>query len=153
MVHLGQASVTTNPLPAHITHAVPPPTNSMHSIDFVELDDHIHMLSWDESEPEPILSNETYEIGNVILGPWMSTPFRLIPEAASVQTTTIESSIFPHYSMQTPFVLIPDVDEVRTLYVNVPHTPCVDDAHTSDVQYVIHWGRVVRQQPPAAARP
>ena len=58
VVHLGQPSVTMNPLPTHTTHAVPPPTNSMHSIDFVELDDHIHMLSWDESEPEPIVSDK-----------------------------------------------------------------------------------------------
>ena len=51
-----------NPLSAHTTHVVPPPTDSMHSIDFVELDDHIHMLSWDESELKPIVSNEIYEI-------------------------------------------------------------------------------------------
>ncbi|RVX02866.1 hypothetical protein CK203_023165 [Vitis vinifera] len=45
LVHLGQPSVTTNSLPAHTTHAVPSPTDSMHSIDFFEFDDHIHMLS------------------------------------------------------------------------------------------------------------
>uniref|UniRef100_F6HJX9 Uncharacterized protein n=1 Tax=Vitis vinifera TaxID=29760 RepID=F6HJX9_VITVI len=48
----------------------------------------------------------------------MSTPFRLVPEAASVQAATVESSIFPHYSVRTPFVFIPDVDEVQT--------PCLD---------------------------
>ncbi|KAL6335889.1 hypothetical protein AAG906_003514 [Vitis piasezkii] len=42
---LKHPSITTNPLPAHTTHAVPPSTDNMHSIDFVELDDHIHMLS------------------------------------------------------------------------------------------------------------
>ena len=125
----------------------------MHSIDFVELDDHIHMLSWDESESEPILSDEIYEIGRVILGPRMSTPFRLVPEVASVQTATVEPSIFPHYSVRTPFVLIPDVDEVQTPYVDIHQTPYVDDAHTLDVQYVICGGKVVRQQPPTAARP
>ena len=41
--------------------------------------------------------------------------------------------------------MIPDVDEVQA--------PYVDDVHTSDVQYVIRGGRVVRQQPPAATRP
>ena len=132
---------------------VPPPTDSMHSIDFVELDDHIHMLSWDESESEPILSDEIYEIGRVILGPRMSTPFRLVPEVASVQTATVEPSIFPHYNVRTPFVLIPDVDEVQTPYVDIHQTPYVDDAHTLDVQYVICGGKVVRQQPPTAARP
>ena len=49
--------------------------------------------------------------------------------------------------------MIPDVDKVQTLYVDVSQTPCVDDAHTLDVQYVIRGGRMVRQQPPAVARP
>ena len=83
----------------------------------------------------------------------MSTPFRLVPKATSVQTATVEPSIFPHYSVRTPFVLIPNVDEVQTPYVDVPQTPYVDDAHTSDVQYVICGGRVVRQQPPVATKP
>ena len=96
MVHLGQPIVTTNPLQVHITHAVPPPTEGVHSIDFAELDDHIHMLSWDESEPEPIVLDEIYEIDRVALGPRMSTPFRLILEAALVQTTTVEPLILPH---------------------------------------------------------
>ena len=61
MVHLGQSSVTTNPLPAHTTHEVPPPADGIHVLDFAELDDHIHMLSWDESDPEPIVSYEIYE--------------------------------------------------------------------------------------------
>ena len=42
------------------------------------------MLSWDKSELEPIVLDEIYEIGRVNLGPQMSTPFRLVPEAASV---------------------------------------------------------------------
>ena len=71
----------------------------------------------------------------MILGPRMSTPFRPVPEAASTQMATVESSTFPHYSVWTSFVLIPDVDEVQT--------PYVDDVHTSDVQYVICGGRVV----------
>ncbi|KAL6319125.1 hypothetical protein AAG906_011204 [Vitis piasezkii] len=106
----------------------------MHSIDFVELGDHIHML----------ISDEIYEIDRVILGPQMSTPFRLVFEAASIQTVTIVPSIFPHYIVQTPFVLIPNVDEVQTPYVDVSQTPCVDDAHISDVQYVIRGDRVIR---------
>ena len=109
----------------------------MHSIDFVEFDERIHMLSWDDFEPEPIALDEIYEMSEVTLGPRMPVPFRLVPEAASVQTTTIEPLIFLHYSVQTPFVLLPDVDEVQA-----PH---VDDVHTSNVQYVIRGGRVVRQ--------
>ena len=99
LVHLGQPSVTTNQLPAHTTHAVPPPTDSMHSIDFVEVDNHIHMLSWDELELEPIVLDEIYEMGEVTLGPRMSIPFRLVLETASVQTTTIEPLTFTHYSV------------------------------------------------------
>ena len=45
LVHLGQSSVIINPLPAHTTHAVPPLAEGIHSINFAELDDHIHMLS------------------------------------------------------------------------------------------------------------
>ena len=105
----------------------------MHSIDFAELDDHIHMLSWDELEPEPIVSCKVYEIGRVILAPQMSTPFRLVPRVASVQMATVKPSIFPHYNVRTPFILIPDVDEVQTSYVDVSQIPYVDDAHTLDV--------------------
>ena len=71
------------------------------------------------------------------LGPQMSTPFRLVPKAASVQTTIVKPLTFPHYSIQMSFVLIPYVDEVQTSYI--------DDVQTSDVQYVIYGGRVVQQ--------
>ena len=47
LVNLGQPSVTTNPLPAHSMHAVPPPPGGIHHIDFIK-DDNINMLSWDD---------------------------------------------------------------------------------------------------------
>lgn len=144
MVHLGQPSVTTNPLLAHTTHAVHPSADGIHFLDFVELDDHNHMLSWDESKPEPIVSNGIYEVGGISLGPRMPTPFRFVPEVTSVQLTMVKPLIFSRYNVQTPFVLIPDVDEVQT--------PYVDDVHIPDIQYVIRRGRVVRQQPLVAAR-
>ncbi|RVW64890.1 hypothetical protein CK203_064809 [Vitis vinifera] len=56
----------------------------MHSIDFVEFDDHIHMLSWDDSEPERIVSDGICEMSGVTLGPQMPIPFKLVPEAASM---------------------------------------------------------------------
>ncbi|KAL6349832.1 hypothetical protein AAG906_001719 [Vitis piasezkii] len=87
------------------------------------------MLSWDESESEPIVAYGIYEVGRVTLG--MLTSFRLVPNMSSVQSTTIEPLIFPCYI----------------------HTPNVDDVHTPDIQYVIRGGRVARQQPPIAARP
>ncbi|KAL6346575.1 hypothetical protein AAG906_000193 [Vitis piasezkii] len=95
LVHLGQPSVTTNPLPAHTTHAI---------------DDHVHMLSENDSDPEPIMPDVIYEMSGVTLGPRMPTPFRLVPEAASMQTASVEPLILPHYSVQAPFILIPDVE-------------------------------------------
>ncbi|KAL6350368.1 hypothetical protein AAG906_004318 [Vitis piasezkii] len=52
----------------------------MHFIDFAELDDHIHLMSWNESEPKLIVSDGIYEISRVTLGSRMPTPFRLVPE-------------------------------------------------------------------------
>ncbi|RVW89758.1 hypothetical protein CK203_047208 [Vitis vinifera] len=54
LVHLGQPSVTQNPLPAHTTHAVPPPNRGIHFLDFADSDDHVCMMSWDDMDPEPI---------------------------------------------------------------------------------------------------
>ncbi|RVW22319.1 hypothetical protein CK203_101856 [Vitis vinifera] len=90
LVHLGQPSVTTNPLPTHTTHAVPPPAGGIHFLDFDETDDHVHMLSWDDPDPEPIMPAGIYETSGVTLEPQMPAPFRLVPEAASVQATTSE---------------------------------------------------------------
>ena len=75
LVNLGQPSVTMNPLPAHSTHAVPPPLGGIHHIDFVE-DDRIHMSSWDDGLPEPIVLDDGYEVDTV--GSQTSTPFSLI---------------------------------------------------------------------------
>ena len=116
-------SVTTNPLSAHTTHAVSPPADGIHFIDFVELDDHIHMLSWDESESEPTVADDIDEVGGVTLGPRMPTSFRLVSDVTSVKTTTVDPLSFPCYSVQTPFVFILDVDEVDNPYVDDVHTP------------------------------
>ncbi|RVW24845.1 Retrovirus-related Pol polyprotein from transposon 297 [Vitis vinifera] len=109
LVHLGQPSVTTNPLPTHTTHAVPPPAGGIHFLDFDETDDHVHMLSWDDPNPEPIMPAGIYETSGA------------------------------------PYILIPDVEEVQA-----PHS---DDPQTPDIEYILRGGRVVRQPPPAAARP
>ena len=84
LVHLGQPSITTNPLPAHTSHAVPPPTDGIHFMNFTKLDDHIHMLSWDDYEPEPIVVDESYEVDGVILDPQPSSPFRLVLDTPPV---------------------------------------------------------------------
>ena len=98
-MHLGQPSITTNPLPAHTTRVVLPPADGIHFLDFVELDDHVHMLSSDDSNPEPIVSNGIYEMDKATLGPWMPVSFELVPRAASVQTTIVEPLILPHYNV------------------------------------------------------
>lgn len=125
MVHLGQLSVTTDPLPAHTTHAVPFLVDGIHFINFVEFDDHIHMLSCDESEPEPIVVDGIYEVDGMTLGQRMPTTFRLVPNVTRIHSNIVEPLIFPCYNVQTPFVLILDSDEV--------HTPDVDEGHTPNV--------------------
>ena len=143
--HLSQSSVTTNPLPAHTTHAIHPLTDGIHFLDFAKLDDHIYMLSQDDSDPEPIVSDGIYEIGKVNLGPQMPTPFRLFSEAASVQTTTIDPLTFLHYNVTMSFVLVLDIEEVQTPYVDV--------SQAFDIQYILCGGRVLQQPPPTTARP
>ncbi|RVW47403.1 hypothetical protein CK203_105889 [Vitis vinifera] len=66
LVNLGQPSVTTNPLPAHSTHAVPPHPGDIHHIDLIE-DDSIHMLSWDDGLPEPIILHDSHRVPSVLL--------------------------------------------------------------------------------------
>ncbi|RVW68560.1 Transposon Ty3-I Gag-Pol polyprotein [Vitis vinifera] len=79
LVNLGQPSVTTNPLPAHSTHAVHPSLGDIHHMDLIE-DDSIHMLSWDDGLPEPIVLHDSYEIDGVSLVPQAPAPFSLIPD-------------------------------------------------------------------------
>ena len=101
LVHLGQPSVTTNPLLAHTTHF----------IDFTKPDDCIHMLSWDDYEPEPIVVDEIYEVDEVISDSQAFVPFRLVPHTPPLQSTTIGSLIHPCYNIQSPFILSRDLDE------------------------------------------
>ncbi|RVW80015.1 hypothetical protein CK203_055836 [Vitis vinifera] len=61
LVHLGQPSVTTNPLPFHTSHAIPRPPDDIHFMNFIEPDDHIHIMSWDDSKLEPTIVGERYE--------------------------------------------------------------------------------------------
>ncbi|RVW31144.1 hypothetical protein CK203_108439 [Vitis vinifera] len=73
----------------------------------------------DDQTQRPFMPDVIYEMSGMTLGPRMPAPFRLVPEAASVQATTVEPLILPHYS----------------------------------VQYIFRGGRLMRQPPPAAARP
>ncbi|RVW88997.1 hypothetical protein CK203_029415 [Vitis vinifera] len=51
---------------------------------FIEPNDRIHMLSWDDSKLEPIVAYESYEVDGVISDPQASTPFRLVPDTPPV---------------------------------------------------------------------
>ena len=76
------------------------------------------MLSEDDSDLEPIMPDVIYEMSRVTLGPRMPAPFRLVPDAESVQTATVQPLILPHYSVQVPFILIPDVEGVQAPHVD-----------------------------------
>ncbi|RVW60156.1 hypothetical protein CK203_092316 [Vitis vinifera] len=82
----------------------PYPTDGIHFIDLVELDDHIHMLSWDEPVVEPVVADGIYKVGGVTFGPWMPTSFRLVLDVTSVQSTIVEPLTFPCYNVQTSVV-------------------------------------------------
>ena len=60
IVQLGQPSISSNPLLNYSTHAVPPPAGGIHSIDFDEFEDRIHMLSWDDQRLKPIAFDDGY---------------------------------------------------------------------------------------------
>ena len=55
-------------------------------MDLIE-DDDIHMLSWDDGLPEPIVLYDSYEVDEVSLAPQTPAPFSLIPDEASFQLT------------------------------------------------------------------
>ena len=106
-------------------------------MDFTKPDDRIHMLSWDDHEPKPIVVDESYEVDGVISNSQASTPFRLVSNTPPLQLTTIGLLIHPCYNIQSLFILSQDPDETVA----------------QDVQYVIRGGMVVQQQPPTVVRP
>ena len=57
---IDQLSISSNPLPTYSTHEVPPPAGGIHFIDFAESEDRIHMLSWDDQRPKPIVFDDGY---------------------------------------------------------------------------------------------
>ncbi|RVX02939.1 hypothetical protein CK203_023146 [Vitis vinifera] len=52
-----------------------PSANGIHFLDFSKHDDYIHMLSWDDTELEPVVSDGIYEMDGATLGPRMPAPF------------------------------------------------------------------------------
>ncbi|XP_010652575.1 uncharacterized protein LOC104879867 [Vitis vinifera] len=135
LVNLGQPSVTTNPLPAHSTHAVSPSPGDIHHMDLIE-DDNIHMLSWDDGLPKPIVLHDSYKVDGVSVVPQAPTPFNLIPDETPFQCTHPTPLII---GCQDTFILF-------TLW------PEDDDSEGREIQIVTHSGRIA-QPPPPAVRP
>ncbi|RVW73218.1 Gag-Pol polyprotein [Vitis vinifera] len=109
LVNLGQPSVTTNPLPAHSTHAMQPSSGDIHHMDLIE-DDSIHMLSWDDGLPEPIVLHDSYEIDG------FHWSLRLLHHSVDPGRGTIpvDSSYTLSYRMSGyffPFTLWPEDDD------------------------------------------
>nr|CAN82341.1 hypothetical protein VITISV_036993 [Vitis vinifera] len=132
LVNLGQPSVNTNPLPTHSTHAVPPSLGDIHHIDLIE-DDNIHMLSWDDGLPEPIVLHDSYEVDGVSLGPQAPTPFSLIPDETPFQLTHPTPLVIGCQDTFVPFTLWPEDD----------------DSEGREIQIVTRSGRIA-QPPPLA---
>ena len=135
LVNLVQLSVTTSPLPAHSTHAVSSPLGDIHHIDLMK-DDNIHMLSWDDGLPEPIVLYDSYEVDGVSLGPQAPTPFSLIPDEAPFQLTHPTPLVIGCQDTFVPFTLWPEND----------------DSEGREIQIVTRSGRIA-QPPPPAVRP
>ena len=132
LVNLGQLSVTTNPLPAHSTHAVSPPLGDIHHIDLIG-DDSIHMLIWDDGLPEPIVLHNSCEVDGISLGLQVFTPFNLIPDGSSFQLTHSTHLVIKHQDTFVSFTLWPNDD----------------DSKGRDIQIVTHSGKIAQPPPPA----
>ena len=55
-------------------------------MDLIE-DDIIHMLSWDDGLPEPIVLHDSYEVDGLSVVSQTPTPFSLIPDETPFQLT------------------------------------------------------------------
>ena len=97
--------MTTYPLLAHSTHAMLPPSGDIHHIDLIK-DDNIHMLSWDDGLPEPIVLHDSCEVDSVSLGYQVPTPFSLIPDGASFQLAHSTPLVIRHQDTTVPFTFV-----------------------------------------------
>ena len=102
--------MTKNPLPAHTTHSVPPPTGGIHHMHFVQ-DDVMHMLSWDDGLPKMIVPNDGYEIVGVTSNFSIPIPFNLVLDITTLQLIPSTPSNVGHEDTFTSFILWPkDID-------------------------------------------
>ena len=96
-----------NPLPTYSTHVVPPPPGGIHFLDFVVDDDVIHMLSWDDLVPEPIVLDRSYKVDGVTSSPQTPMPFRLILDVTHMQFLTLCPMTHYSHTTQIPSLLTP----------------------------------------------
>ena len=102
--------MTKNPLLAHTTHSVPPPTGGIHHMHFVQ-DDVMHMLSWDDGLPKMIVPNDGYEIVGVTSNFSIPIPFNLVLDITTLQLIPSTPSNVEHEDTFTSFILWPkDID-------------------------------------------
>ena len=78
LVDLGRTVVTTDPLPAHDTRAIPPPLGGVYLIEF--LGDKIFMMGWDGEAPHTISLYTDSDFSGYIHGQQTPRPLRLIPD-------------------------------------------------------------------------
>ncbi|KAL6318258.1 hypothetical protein AAG906_035801 [Vitis piasezkii] len=74
--------------------------------------------SSDDSKLEPIVVDESYEVGRVILDSQASAPFRLVPNTPQYSLTIVEPLILPCYIIHFPFILSLDPDETPVLEIS-----------------------------------
>ena len=122
---MGQPSVTTNPLPTHSTHAMPPLPGDIHHIDLIG-DDNIRMLSIDDGLPKPIVLHDSCEVDGVSLGAQVSTPFSLILDRMSFQLSDSTHLVIRRHDTFIPFPLLSEDD----------------DSDGRDIQIVTRSGRI-----------
>ena len=119
-MELGQLSITSNPLPTYSTHAVPPPTGGIHSIDFTKSDDRIHMLSWDDQGLKSIVFDDGYgdkEVHEVFLSQQIHKLVVSVPSITLVWIPSPRPMTLPCYSVHTHFILTPHQETVDTLEI------------------------------------
>ena len=124
--------MTPDPLPTHDVTVVPPPTSSVHSVEF--LGDEIIMMGWDVETPQPISLYTDSDFNGYTSSQQIPRPFILIPDEVPKQTS-ISPIYLQHVPPMTPFILF------REEYGPVHR----------DVQIVTRSGRIA--QPPLVDRP
>ena len=102
LVDLGCLAVTTDPLLAHDTRAIPPPLGGAHLIEFSG--DEIFMMGWDREAPQPINLYTDLDFSGYIHGQRTPRLFRLIPDEILGQTS-FPLVYLQHVPPLTPFIL------------------------------------------------